>query len=177
MPTLTVASPILASQLEEALVSDGRADLARKILALKIQNCTFSDDPDVGYVYFERPPYPVPEIHKAAATVRETDSFGSPYDFNIDFDQESNVIGIEYICREDIGDELRSYANPEIESRLRKLLVNRFVDIRFTVGGLAGAAAISYLVTIVEPSFSFGISLGVTVVAWLLVGLSTFSDE
>ena len=177
MSTLAIASPILASQLQEALSSEGKAELADKILSLKIQKCTFSDEADVGYVYFERPPYPIPEIHKEAAVVAETVSYGSPFDFNIDFDHENNVFGIEYICREDVGDELRDFANPPKQSRLQRLLVHRFVDLRFTLGGLAVVAAISYIVTKIEPSFSFGITFGITIVAWLLVGLSTLADE
>ena len=174
MSSLAIASPILASQLEEALASDGKMELARKILSLEIQNCTFSDEPDVGYGYFVRPPYPVPEIHKEAAAVKETLSIG---DINIDFDHENNVFGVEYICRKDIGDELRKFAQPKGKSRLRKLIVNRFFDLRITVGTLAVATLIAYIVTKIEPSFSFGITFGLTVVAILLVGLSTLADE
>ena len=177
MSNLAIASPILASQLEEALSSDGKVDLARKILSLEIQNCTFSDEPDVGYVYFVRPPYPVPEIHKEAAAVKETLTLGSPFDINIDFDHENNVFGVEYICRKDIGDELRKHAQPTSESRLRRLMVNRFVDLRFTAGMLAVAALIAYVVTRMAPSFSFGVTFGITVAAILLVGLSTLADE
>ncbi|MDJ0794074.1 MAG: DUF2283 domain-containing protein [Woeseiaceae bacterium] len=174
MSSLAIASPILASQLKENLASEGKTDLARQILSLEIQNCTFSDEPDVGYVYFVRPPNPVPDIHKEAAAVKETLSLG---DINVDLDHENNVIGIEYICRKDIGDELRKYAQPKGESRLRKLIVNRFVDLRFTAGMLAFAAMIAYIVTKIAPSFSFGITFGLTVAAILLVGLSTLVDE
>ena len=177
MSTLAIASPILASQLEEALASFGKAELAQKILSLKVLKCTFSDELHVGYIYLERPPYPVPEVHREAAAVKETVSLGSPYDINIDFDHEDNVFGIEYICREDIGGELRRYASPPKESRLRKMIINRFVDLRFTGGGLVVAAAIALLATKVEPTFSFGITFGLAVVAWLLVGLSTLADE
>lgn len=177
MSTLSIASPTLAFQLEIVLKSDGKDDLARKILALKIQHCTFGDDPGVGSIYFERPPYPVPEVHKEAADVKETISFGSENGFNIDFDHENNVIGIEYVCRKDIGDEVRKYVNPPNVPRLRKLIVNRFADLRFTAGGLAVAAAIAYVVTKVEPSFTFSITFGLTVVIWLFVGLSTLADE
>jgi len=69
--------------LEEALSSDGKTELARKILSLEIQNCTFSDELDVGYVYSAHPPYAVTEAHKEAATVKETLALGSPYDIKI----------------------------------------------------------------------------------------------
>ena len=174
MSSLAIASPIFASQLEKALASDGRMELARQILSLEIKNCTFSDALDVGYVYFVRPPYLVPEIHKEAAAVKETLSIG---DISIDFDHENNVYGIEYIRRKDIGDELRKFAQSKGESRLRTLIVNRFVDLRVTAGTLAVAALIAYIVTKIKPSFSFGITFGLTVAAILLVGLSTLADE
>lgn len=109
MANLATACPILATQVEGALSSANEAELARKLLPLNIENCTFGDDHDVGYIYFERPAYPVPEVHKEAAAVADTLGYGSDYDFYIDIDHEGNVYGIEYIFRRDIGDRLRKF--------------------------------------------------------------------
>ena len=109
MAKLAVACPILAAQIEESLSSVNEAELAQTILSLSIVNCTFGDDQDVGYIHFERPPYPVPEVHNEAAEVADTLGYGSDYDFYIDIDHEGNVVGIEYIFRKDIGDQLREF--------------------------------------------------------------------
>lgn len=108
MTLLCDASPILALDLEKGLVSLDRRDLAQQVRQTEIANCTFGDDHDVGYVYFERKPYPIPSIHKEAAVVAETISV-STYDLCVDVDHEGNVFGIEYICRPDIGAELHSF--------------------------------------------------------------------
>ena len=109
MAKLATACPILASQVEEALAAVDEVELAQRILALEIINCTFGDDHDVGYIYFKRPPYPVPSVHKQAAEIADTLGYGSEQDFYIDIDHEGNVYGIEYIFRRDISDLLRKF--------------------------------------------------------------------
>lgn len=109
MSDLRRASPILASELEKGLSTLDRRDLVEQVLQTDIAKCTFGDDHDVGYVYFERKPYPVAAVHKEAAPVAETISV-SEYDLRVDIDHEGNVFGVEYICRSDIWAELRAFS-------------------------------------------------------------------
>ena len=99
----------LRTDLEKGLMALDRRDLAEQVLQTEIAKCTFGDDHDVGYVYFERKPYPVPSVRNEAASVAETISV-SEYDLCVDFDHEGNVFGVEYICRSDIWAELRAFS-------------------------------------------------------------------
>ncbi len=108
MSILSDASPILASDLEKGLAALNRRDLVDQVLHTGIVSCTFGDDHDVGYVYFERKPHPVSAVHSEAAPVRKTISV-SEYDLYVDIDHEGSVFGVEYICRSDIGAELRAF--------------------------------------------------------------------
>ena len=112
MSDLRKASPILASDLEKGLVELDRRDLVEQVLETAIAKCTFGDDQDVGYVYFERRPYPVSVVHNESAPVAVTISI-SIYDLFVDIDHEGDVFGVEYVCRSDIWAELRAHSTGE----------------------------------------------------------------
>jgi hypothetical protein len=60
---------------------------------------------------------------------------------------------------------------------LRRLLVNRFIDLRFTAIWLAMVAAGAYVVSMFEPRFSFPVAFLIVAVAMILVGTSTYFDD
>ncbi len=62
-------------------------------------------------------------------------------------------------------------------SKLRKLLVNRFIDLRFTAVALGTAALIAFVLSTFVPKFSFLSAFGIVVGAWIIVGLSTLADD
>jgi hypothetical protein len=107
MPALKDIAPALVIQLVEALAQEGRAGLAAQVEQACVLRCTFSDDPDVGYIYIVRGPVS-PQYAKLAAPVADTVSFFQEHGLNVDVDHEGQLFGIEYVDREDLSKALKA---------------------------------------------------------------------
>jgi len=66
---------------------------------------------------------------------------------------------------------------PKRSSRIRRLVVNRVVDVRFLVVCLLVVSGLAYVITLLDNRMSFGWAFGIVATALILVGLSTLADE
>ena len=64
-----------------------------------------------------------------------------------------------------------------IRGFIRAMLVNRYIDARYTAVGLAVAVGLAAVIAASTPRISFWPSLLAVLVGWLVVGLSTLADE
>jgi thiosulfate reductase cytochrome b subunit len=69
------------------------------------------------------------------------------------------------------------HEEPKRRSRLRRLLVNRVLDVRFLAAWLLLACGLAYVVTLLDGRISFGAAFGIAVLGLFFVGLSTLADE
>jgi hypothetical protein len=99
--------PQLVVQLSASLAQRGRAALVTPLESASVSRCTFSDDPDVGYIYLFREQVS-PLFANLAAPVAETISFWDEYGLNVDIDHEGQLFGIEYVGREDLQKTLKA---------------------------------------------------------------------
>jgi hypothetical protein len=102
MSTLVEVAPQLVAQLSKALVQKGRTALAAQLEQSKVLRCTFSSDPDVGYVYLVRAASS-PLYAKLSTPVAETISFYLECGINVDVDHDGQLFGIEYVGRKDLA--------------------------------------------------------------------------
>ena len=94
-------SPAIFIEVRDALLTEGRAEIAEKLSVARIERCTFAEEDDIGYVYFVRRPT---SLHFAnlAAPVTETISFFSDLGINLDIDHDGDLFGLEFLARPDL---------------------------------------------------------------------------
>jgi hypothetical protein len=61
--------------------------------------------------------------------------------------------------------------------RLKKVFVNQFVDLRITGLCLVAIGLAAYLLSTLEPDFSYGVAFAIILVAWIGVAVSTLFDD
>ena len=99
-------SPTVYAELRDALLADGRAELAVQLATVQIARCTFSEEDDIGYVYFVRRPASL-HFSNLAAPVAETVAFFDELGLNLDIDHDGDLFGLEFLARPDLVAGLR----------------------------------------------------------------------
>ena len=105
MNSLRAVAADFVAEVEAALSSAGRADLAPQLSTGTIERCTYDASVDAGYIYLRRPPLSA-HFEKLAAPVAETVPF-LECGFNVDIDHDGRLFGIEFLSRADVLDSLK----------------------------------------------------------------------
>ena len=105
MNMLASVVPELVAEVERAMTSGGRGELAPLLASGVIERCTCDASADAGYIYLVRPAQSL-HFAKLAVQVAETIPFLES-GFNVDVDHDGYVYGIEILSRADVFSKLR----------------------------------------------------------------------
>lgn len=94
-------SPGVFGEIRDALLAEGREEIAEKLSFARIDRCTFAEEDEIGYVYFMRRPTSL-HFDNLAAPVAETIAFFSDLGINLDVDHDGDLFGLEFLARPDL---------------------------------------------------------------------------
>jgi Protein of unknown function (DUF2283) len=95
---LATIAPEFVTEVEVALVGEGRAALSEQLQFVEIDHLTYYERDDTGYIHFVRPPSS-PHFAKLASPVAETVAFHAERGSNVDVDRDGNLFGVELLDR------------------------------------------------------------------------------
>src|SRR4051812_10784872 len=101
MKTLVFVLPELIIELSALLEAKGRSELSTRLGAATIERCSYDPEPEAGYIGLGAP---APSLHFAGLStpVAETLSFYVEHGLNLDISDDGDLLGIEFIGRNDV---------------------------------------------------------------------------